>query len=111
MDRQSSPFGSASQTSQVHSPGPTVSQKSNPPSLEEALKALLKMRCEILYDFEDLQHPSANSRYPYHSGNGDLKHDFLLLSQQDDESEKGRLQELLRTVYGTETLQMDAESR
>jgi hypothetical protein len=111
MDRQSSPFGSASQASPVCSPGLTASQKSSPPSLEEALKTLLKMRCEILYDFEDLQRPSANSCYPFHSGNGDLKHDFLLLSHQDNQSEKGRLRELLRTVYGTGTLQMAAESR
>jgi hypothetical protein len=114
MDRRSSP----SQTSQVPSPGPTASQKSNCSSSEEAVEAQVLTRCPLLFDFQDLQQTSAQGHDPFqnpfhdpfHSGNGDLRHDFLLLSRQHDESKKLILQEALRTVYGIEALQIDAKT-
>jgi hypothetical protein len=90
------------------------SAESIPPSPEEALKAHLKARAAILYDFQDMQDFYANSekdlQHPFHSGNGDIKHDFLLLERQDDEAVKNEVKELLRIVYGTVNLETEPES-
>jgi hypothetical protein len=96
------------------------SAESIPPSPGEALKAHLKARAAILYDFQDMQDSYANSdfwpererdlQHPFHSGNGDIKHDFVLLERQDDEAVKNEVKELLRIVYGTVNLETEPKS-